>query len=272
VPIVDAALAYLDAGHPLFPCLPNKQPATPHGFKDATLDADRISRWWARHPDHLLATPTAGWLVVDCDVGHGHHGYANWCDLARPYGWAWTDTRVAITPSGGLHIWWRAATALGLRNTAGRLAPGIDTRADGGYVILAPSIVDDDHAYLWDDVAPEVIADIPAWLAQLLREPARSTPVPSPARRSGDRYWDAAVDGELGRLASTPNGRRNDQLNHSAYTLARLAATRAGADLPGAAHRLLEVAVNIGLTDTEALATIESGISAGVQRPRPPQP
>jgi hypothetical protein len=41
----EQALAYAAHGWPVFPCQPGgKQPATPHGFHDATTDPDKIAR------------------------------------------------------------------------------------------------------------------------------------------------------------------------------------------------------------------------------------
>jgi len=40
------ALGYARHGWPVFPCMPgSKEPATRHGFKDASTDPDRITAW-----------------------------------------------------------------------------------------------------------------------------------------------------------------------------------------------------------------------------------
>jgi hypothetical protein len=58
----------LGLGLPVFPCLPCKRPATPHGFKDATSDPDCICRFdWH---DRLIGVPTgqvSGLAVLDVD-------------------------------------------------------------------------------------------------------------------------------------------------------------------------------------------------------------
>ena len=46
-------------------------------------------------------------------------------------------TRIHSTLSGGRHYLFRHAD--GVRNGAGKLAPGIDVRGEGGYVIMPPS-------------------------------------------------------------------------------------------------------------------------------------
>lgn len=56
--LLEAALAYANYGWPVFPLKArSKQPATRHGFKDATTDPDRIRTWWTRHPDHNIGLP-----------------------------------------------------------------------------------------------------------------------------------------------------------------------------------------------------------------------
>ena len=49
--LLGAALVYARAGWPVFPVIPNKRPLTPHGFLDATVDEQRITRWWQQVPD-----------------------------------------------------------------------------------------------------------------------------------------------------------------------------------------------------------------------------
>ena len=43
---------------PVFPCLANKKPATPHGFKDATADPAAIGELWRSHWGPLVGLPT----------------------------------------------------------------------------------------------------------------------------------------------------------------------------------------------------------------------
>jgi len=77
---LDAALRYARRGWPVFPCKPgSKEPATAHGFHDATTDVGCIERFWTRRPDMNVAVATGGEGpdVLDIDVAHGKAGYAS---------------------------------------------------------------------------------------------------------------------------------------------------------------------------------------------------
>ena len=116
---------------PRFPCGPDKSPLVAGGFKAATTDPAQIAIWRAQFPNCLWGVPTgvvSGIDVLDID----------------PEGLGWFEgnrhripvTRVHRTPRGGLHFFFKHAP--GLRCSRGRIAPGVDVRADGGYVIWWP--------------------------------------------------------------------------------------------------------------------------------------
>ena len=120
-----AALRYAELGYPVFPCLPGgKAPATPHGFLDATTDAGQIEAWWTARPDANIGMPTAGLLVVDVD---GADNPWPGDDLE-----ALGECPVSQTPRGGRHYIFRQPAGKSWSNTASRLAPKVDTRANGG--------------------------------------------------------------------------------------------------------------------------------------------
>ena len=58
-PALAAALALASIGIHVFPCKARaKEPATPHGFKDATVDPEQIARWWHAEPSLNVAAAT----------------------------------------------------------------------------------------------------------------------------------------------------------------------------------------------------------------------
>src|SRR6516164_1024238 len=70
--VFEAALDYARCGIPIFPCNPiDKQPLTPHGFKDATRDETQILAWWQQYPNAMVSAPmgpASGLWAIDLDV------------------------------------------------------------------------------------------------------------------------------------------------------------------------------------------------------------
>lgn len=133
------ALAYAEAGWPVFPCMPGeKLPATTHGFKDATTDPDRIIRWWKQIPscNVAIATGAPGPDVLDVDVHQSGNGFTAFNRLKREG--LLDGARAYIrTPSGGLHAYFA-----GSEQGNGRLPEQhLDFRGRGGYVVAPPSRV-----------------------------------------------------------------------------------------------------------------------------------
>jgi hypothetical protein len=164
------ALAYAEKGWPVFPCRPDKKPATPHGFKDASADRKTIAAWWTANPASMIGMPTgdaSGLVVVDLDLdpAKGLDGPAEFSALVKTHG-APICTRKHSTPRGGMHLVFKHPGEK-VKSTTSALAPGVDTRGDGGYVIVPPSQNGSGPYTVETDVAP---APLPAWLIGLFRE------------------------------------------------------------------------------------------------------
>jgi hypothetical protein len=132
------ALGYARRGWPVFPCVPGeKNPATRHGYRDATTEERQITAWFGRGPDWNLAIATGapGPDILDVDEhGPAGNGFAALARL-RDAGLLDGATAYVRTPSGGLHAYFDGS---GQRN--GHL-PGshLDFRSAGGYVLAPPS-------------------------------------------------------------------------------------------------------------------------------------
>jgi len=139
---------------PVFPCrradldlggrvLKAKSPLTKNGFKDATQDEQQIRRWWAEHPEALVGVPTGhrtGLVVVDFDTGAAGHATQEWLAENQQ---ALTATRVHQTGGGGRHYLFRLPPNVRIRGGVsvplGKVVrPGLDIRAEGGYIIWWP--------------------------------------------------------------------------------------------------------------------------------------
>jgi hypothetical protein len=210
-------------------------------------------------------------VVIDLDTGDGKplpppwntvpgvsDGGGVYAVLAEGHDDGWPETYTVLTPGGGWHFYFLAGDH-GIRNSAGQVGPLVDIRADGGFVVAAGSVRPEGAYELVDDRDP---APLPPWLAELAAKAKEESPrrvaVP-PADRSG-AYVRAALEAEVRAVATAPLGRRNDQLNKSAYALARFVAAGqlAGATLTAA---LTAAARHAGLTEAETQRTIASALN-----------
>ncbi len=207
-----AARSLAALGYKVFPAIANdKKPLTPHGLLDATTDANQIERWWSSSNANL-AIATEGLLVVDIDTIGG-----------QPNTWLIDDPEKladlgaapsSITPRGGRHHWFRQPAGSQLRNTVGKLAPGIDTRASGGYAVVPPSAVDG-VAYRWADglglaIPPEQLPEPPAWLIAMLESIGKPSAPTSKSTATG-KIPDGERNSTLASLAGTMRRRNMSQ-------------------------------------------------------------
>jgi putative DNA primase/helicase len=115
---------------PTFPVAVDKRPCCVGGFKVATTDSAEHDRMFADPRAAYVAVPTgpvSGFDVLDIDPGKGGDEWLRANEHRLP------PTRRQHTRSGGVHLFFRHAP--GLRNSASRIAPGVDIRAEGGYVV-----------------------------------------------------------------------------------------------------------------------------------------
>ena len=241
------ALHYAARGLPVFPCQPDKKPLTHHGFKDATTDAEQIKAWWTRWPTAMIGMPTGNVTdlhVVDVDV-HQHDGFITLKKLSINI----EGLPRVVTPSGGNHFYHRLG-GRSVKNTVGRLGPGIDTRASGGYIILPPSRPDPakpSYAFI-NDVDLLAAPMIPEELLKLLRDSWKRTP-------------QQELEVECSRVAAAPEGCRNDVLNRAAFRVAKLVGT-GGLTEAGVRNALTKAALKSDLGIAEIEHTLESAFEA----------
>lgn len=104
--------------------------------------------WWTTWPDANIGIRTgqvSGIVVLDIDAKNG--GLESWRDLQDLHGRV--DTLTYYTGGGGLHLYFEAPPDE-LKSTTGDIASGVDTRAEGGYVIAPPSLHISGERYIWE--------------------------------------------------------------------------------------------------------------------------
>lgn len=228
-PLLHAALTYARLGWSVFPlhdttsgacscrkgdCTsPGKHPRTANGFKDAITDPAVITAWWTETPNANvgIATGLSNIFVPDVDTkayvdkdGIERHkvGAETLRALFEEYG-EFPETYTVQTWSGGWHYYFQMPEPR-LKNSTGTdragLGPDVDTRGDGGYVVAAPSVVEENGVRGQYRVTARVKpAELPAWVADKLKPRARFV---APGRGSappGEPYTPP-VDPETGEI------------------------------------------------------------------------
>lgn len=267
----DFAIAYANRGWQVFPVEPSgKRPSrlVPHGLHNATSEERQLRSWWKLEPQANVGIRTgveSGLVVLDVDRPDGIAVFRALAEAHGQFQAAW-----ATTGSGGWHAY-LAHPGQEIRNSAGKLGRGIDVRGDGGYVVAPPSRHSTGRLYAWRRALPAELPAMPDWLTERLTE--RST-LPTVEPTNADRgvhtlapYARAAVAREAADMAASQVGHRNHRLNAAAFSLGQLV----GAGLISqdtVAEQLLNAARVAGLSEREALRTIDSGLRAGRAQPR----
>ncbi len=227
-----AALVYASWGWYVHPLRPGgKRPLLSDWPRRASIDPDQIRRWWGCWPEANigLACGPSGLLAIDLDVKHGVDGLATWEALQAELGIADVATAgctpVSNTPGGGRHILFslgeRSPTASGDAaggrspgNTAGKLGPGIDTRGDGGYIVLPPSrlLAESPPA---GPAAPAEPGSAGTWTWRPEAHPRHCRPLPLP-----EVLWQRLVEGPPAAGSSRAGGRAMAAADRPAVTTA----------------------------------------------------
>ena len=115
----------------------------------------------------------------------------------------------------GRHYVFRQPDGKSYRNTVGQLAANVDTRADGGYIVVPPSVLTGGKTYRWADgmaldMLPENLPEPPAWLVTELDRLVTSNPTLTHTGSS------------TGGANKIPTGHRNAALVRLAGTMRRV--------------------------------------------------
>ncbi|MFC9291467.1 bifunctional DNA primase/polymerase [Streptomyces sp. NPDC057052] len=240
----------------------------------ATCDPDRIRATWSHGAYNVgIATGPSRLLVVDLDVpkdkgsADAPDGAATFAALCERAGHAVPATYRVRTASGGVHLYFTAPPGIRLGNTAGTVAPLVDTRAWGGYVVAAGSTTPTGP---YEAVSGIPAASLPGWLLEMLRPAPAARPV-APLRLpavDGNRAALAALEAECAIVATAPDHQRNITLNRSAFKVGRFVAW---GDLPRhvAEQAFQGAGEAAGLTAAECRATVRSALDSSIRKARP---
>ena len=131
---------------------PGKHPVLMNWQHKASNDSYQIAKWMSQYKSKNIGIATgkkSNLIVLDLDIKNG--GIDEWTKLEKRYGKSINATLCAKTGSGGRHYYYEIHEGITLKNTQSKLAPGIDTRANGGFVVGANSIHKSGKQYQWSD-------------------------------------------------------------------------------------------------------------------------
>lgn len=192
-----------------------KHPRAAHGLKDATVDENQIRAWWDKWPDANVGIRTgkeSGMFVLDIDPKHD--GENTLAQLVSEHG-PLPETVEAKSGGGGRHFYFQhPGSAI---KTRANCEPGIDIRADGGYIVADPSNHMSGGTYQWaESRAPEdvALAAAPRWVLELSRrKPSKPAPGGTAAK---------AKRGEMSQaVAVIPEGSRHQRFTSLAGSMRR---------------------------------------------------
>lgn len=255
------ALELAAHGLRVFPCRDNKAPCTPRGFHDAVFDPGAVRELWRQYPGELIGVPTGqenGFDAPDIDPDKGGDAWLSWHRHRLPV------TRAHQTRRGGLHFLFEHLP--GIRNSESKLAPGVDVRGEGGYVIWWPG-------FGGDIVHSGVPAPWPDWLPPLLIPQPRASGAVTPARprRIGKMgtHAESIIARTLYRLETARPGERHAHLRAAACTLGGLldAAAISESQATLVLFDAVKRAGGDAVSETNAMGTIAWGLAKGRQSP-----
>jgi putative DNA primase/helicase len=254
-----------------------KMPATANGFKDATSDLEEIARLWGEREYNVgLATGEgSGVWVFDVDGDAPKGG-----GLTGPEALALLEERHGALPptlmvktGNGAHYYYRMPVGRDLRNRA-RITidgqrTGLDVRADGGYVVLPPSVHPNGQAYAFVKGCNEV-SDAPDWLLDALY-PRKTEPAPKPNTTPSATDEDIATGAEVLQIAAqrilTCTGSRHDAIYRESAVIGELVAGGC-IDRGAATAALVAAGIEAGKPEVEVRRTVRDGLDRGAQHPR----
>lgn len=221
-----------------------------HGVHDASTDPARIRALFAAAPRATgygiaCGLPPHHLIGVDLDTKTGTDAATALRELALRHLFTIPPTVVVLTPSGGRHLWLSGPPDAVVPNSAGRLAPGIDIRGAGGYLVGPGSRTAHGTYTAAPGTAHLPPAACPPALLRLLLPPPRAHH-PAPAAAGGHGR------GLVQFVLAAHEGQRNTRLFWAACRAYENGIGPALADL------LADAARTTGLSEHEARATIAS--------------
>lgn len=163
----------------------------PHGCKSATNDIEVVEQWWTAHSTCNIGVHCKGMVVLDVDniaefgdPFEGRSDFANVPSQTTPgVGKLLDANKKSIGDSPGRQYFFKKPEEKEWKNHTRKFACNIDIRTNGGYVVVAPSVIDG-KSYQWVtplppiEELPEPPADVIARLDEICSAKPTKTDLP----------------------------------------------------------------------------------------------
>lgn len=261
--VLSAALEYAAHGWPVLPvhgpesrCQhPGKQPWLTAWQEAASTDSEVICGWWESRPDSnvgIVTGPRSGLAVVDIDPRSG--GRDSLGVLEARVG-VLPGTVQSLTGGGGLHLLYEHP-GVKVTSRSKALGPGLDVKADGGFIVAPPSIHAAGPSYEWFGGVWK--AGLAAWpTEQLGVETPVSLLAPVPPQSTGGGHPTRRLEALVQFVMDSTEGERNHRLFWAACRAAEMVRD-AQINHAVAVDCMQLSAAAVGLSPHEVAATLRS--------------
>jgi len=246
-----------------------KHPRIKEWQKNCSNDPKVINQWFDWWPDMNIAVatgPNSNLIAIDADGLRGKRTLM--MALTLPY-------TLSARSGDGVHYYFKYPKGYTekVKTKAGML-PNVDSRAEGGYILLAPSLHRKGFRYEWLDsaeiaTAPQIILDMLTANEQEHIEVKFNVKIEDPKI---DAYGKAALQDEIAIIMSCPIGLklRNKTFYASCCRLYRLVAGQC-LDEATVDELVMNASEHIKMEHEEALKTRDSAKKWAVNFPRTPK-
>jgi hypothetical protein len=187
-----------------------KAPRLPSWQTVASDQREQLEAWNREFPRAnwgAITGPASGLFVIDLDGDTGRDWFKLHVDAGDELPESW-----AVHTPRGLHLYFACSAEFPVRTSVSKIAPNVDVRGAGGYVVIPPSRLSDGREYkVIDESCP--VSPAPLWLRKELQLQTHPT---LSVRRKPPRY---------GVLCE---GQRNDGLTRHGGALRRKGYDQAG--------------------------------------------
>ena len=218
----------------------DKKPLTNHGWKDASADKVVLQEWNKQFPECNIGIPTGtinNIFVVDVD---GESGAQSLTTLENAYGKLNAPT---VNTGKGRHLYFKMPEDVEIKCSTSKIAPHIDIRGNGGYVVAPHSVHPNGSQYQWVNFDfNQDFPTAPEWLIDLINNPEKTD-----------------IDMLLDEIANAPEGTRNDRLLSNTIKICN-SADRQFRDISEIKEDVVNAALESGLTKAETVKTVSNAI------------